>query len=146
MKTVKMASPKVRAVHVPASGRCRFICYLSIEKIIEGEPKNAAMAAFAADPFLKYVVVVDQDVNILNDEEVLHAIATRVRADTDMFMVTYAKGSPLDPAPYDPAAGSHLGTKMGIDAPRKANYPEEIRAPGPAQSTMVGYFPVRGST
>ena len=77
MKMVKMASPKVRAVHVPASGRCRFICYVSIEKIIEGEPKNAAMAAFAADPFLKYVVVVDQDVNILNDEEVLHAIATQ---------------------------------------------------------------------
>src|SRR5256886_10951617 len=86
MKTVKMVSPKVRAVQVPASGRCRFICYLSIEKIIEGEPKNAAMAAFAANPFLKYVVVVDQDVNILNDEEVLHVIATRVRADTDMFM------------------------------------------------------------
>ena len=140
MKTVKMASPKVRAVHVPASGRCRFICYLSIEKIIEGEPKNAAMAAFAADPFLKYVVVVDQDVNILNDEEVLHAIATRVRADTDMFMVTHAKGSPLDPASYDPAAGSHLVTKMGIDATRKANYPEEIRVPGSDNIKLEDYF------
>ena len=135
MKTVKMASPKVRAVHVPASGRCRFICYVSIEKIIEGEPKNAAMAAFAADPFLKYVVVVDQDVNILNDEEVLHAIATRVRADTDIFMVTHAKGSPLDPASYDPAAGSHLVTKMGIDATRKSNYPEEIKVPVPTTSS-----------
>jgi 2,5-furandicarboxylate decarboxylase 1 len=141
MKTVKLASPKVRAVHVPASGRCRFICYLSIEKIIEGEPKNAAMAAFAADPFLKYVVVVDQDVNILNDEEVLHAIATRVRADTDIFMVTYAKGSPLDPASYDPAGGSHLVTKMGIDATRKANYPEEIRVPGSDDIKLEDYFP-----
>ncbi|MGE5817297.1 MAG: UbiD family decarboxylase, partial [Deltaproteobacteria bacterium] len=141
MKTVKMASPKVRAVHVPASGRCRFICYLSIEKIIEGEPKNAAMAAFAADPFLKYVVVVDQDVNILNDEEVLHAIATRVRADTDIFMVTYAKGSPLDPASYDPAGGSHLVTKMGIDATRKSNYPEEIKVPGADDIKLEDYFP-----
>ena len=141
MKTVKMASPKVRAVHVPTSGRCRFICYVAIEKIIEGEPKNAAMAAFAADPFLKYVVVVDQDVNILNDEEVLHAIATRVRADTDMFTVTYAKGSPLDPASYDPAGGSHLVTKMGIDATRKANYPEEIRVPGSDEIKLEDYFP-----
>jgi 2,5-furandicarboxylate decarboxylase 1 len=40
LKTVKIASPKVRAVHVPASGRCRFICYVSIEKIIEGDPKT----------------------------------------------------------------------------------------------------------
>src|ERR1051325_7573988 len=141
MKTVKLASPKVRAVHVPTSGRCRFICYISIEKIIEGEPKNAAMAAFAADPFLKYVVVVDQDVNILNDEEVLHAIATRVRADTDTFMVTYAKGSPLDPASYDPAGGSHLVTKMGIDATRKANYPDEIRVPGSDEIKLEDYFP-----
>ena len=141
LKTVKMAAPKVRAVHVPTSGRCRFICYVSIEKIIEGEPKNAAMAAFAADPFLKYVVVVDQDVNILNDEEVLHAIATRVRADTDIFMVTYAKGSPLDPASYDPAAGSHLVTKMGIDATRKANYPDEIRVPGSENIKLEDYIP-----
>jgi 2,5-furandicarboxylate decarboxylase 1 len=146
LKTVKIASPKVRAVHVPTSGRCRFICYVSIEKIIEGEPKNAAMAAFAADPFLKYVVVVDQDVNILNDEEVLHAIATRVRADTDIFMVTYAKGSPLDPASYDPAAGSHLVTKVGIDATRKANYPEEIRVPGSENIKLEDYFPGWRST
>ncbi len=140
MRTVKLASPKVRAVHMPTSGRCRFICYLAIEKIIEGEPKNAAMAAFAADPFLKYVVVVDQDVNVLSDEEVLHAIATRVRADNDIFMVTYAKGSPLDPASYDPAGGSHLVTKMGIDATRKANYPEEIRVPGSEQIKLEDYF------
>ncbi len=140
-KTVKLASPKVRAVHMPTSGRCRFICYLAIEKIIEGEPKNAAMAAFAADPFLKFVVVVDQDVNVLNDEEVLHAIATRVRADIDIFMVTYAKGSPLDPASYDPAGGSHLVTKMGIDATRKANYPDEIRVPGSDDIKLEDYFP-----
>ncbi|MGH7771232.1 MAG: UbiD family decarboxylase [Candidatus Binatia bacterium] len=146
MKTVKLASPKVKAVHMPTSGRCRFICYLAIEKIIEGEPKNAAMAAFAADPFLKYVVVVDHDVNILNDEEVLHAIATRVRADTDTFMVTYAKGSPLDPASYDPAGGSHLVTKMAIDATRKANYPEEIRVPGSDELNLEDYIPGLCST
>lgn len=141
MKAVKLASPKVRAVHMPPAGRCRFMCYVAIEKIIEGEPKNAAMAAFAVDPFLKYVVVVDEDVNILNDEEVLHAIATRVRADTDIFMVTHAKGSPLDPASYDPARGVHLVTKMGIDATRKANYPEEIRVPGSDEIDLDDYIP-----
>ncbi|MBI4321586.1 MAG: UbiD family decarboxylase [Chloroflexi bacterium] len=129
-KTVSIASPSVKAVYVPPSGRCRFICYIAMEKLIEGDPKNAAMAAFAADPFLKYVVVVDDDVDILNDSDVLHAIATRVRADTDMFMVTHARGSPLDPASYDPGRGSHLVTKMGIDATRKRGYPAEISVPG----------------
>ena len=141
MNTVKLASPKVRAVHMTPAGRCRFICYVAIDKVIEGEAKNAAMAAFAADPFLKYVMVVDHDVNILNDTEVLHAIATRVRADQDVFMVTHAKGSPLDPASYDPAGGSHLVTKVGIDATRKANYPEEIKVPGSDDIDLEDFIP-----
>jgi 2,5-furandicarboxylate decarboxylase 1 len=129
-KTCKIASAGVKAVYVPPSGRCRYICFVAMEKLIEGDPKNVAMAAFAADPFLKYVVVVDDDVNILSDSDVWHAIATRVRADHDTFQVTYSRGSPLDPASYDPAGGSHLVTKMAIDATRKANYPEEISVPG----------------
>jgi 3-polyprenyl-4-hydroxybenzoate decarboxylase len=74
--------------------------------------------------------VVDHDVDIGSDIEVLHAIATRVRTDTDAFMLPYAKGSPFDPASYDPAGSSNLGTRMAIDATRKANYPDEISVPG----------------
>ena len=103
-ETIKIACPTVRAVNVPRAGRYRFICYVAIEKMQEGEAKLAAMAAFVADPFLKFVVVVDHDVDINNDTDVLHAIATRVRADQDTFMVPYAKGSPLDPPPTIPPA------------------------------------------
>jgi 2,5-furandicarboxylate decarboxylase 1 len=139
--TVRIACPTVRAVTVPRSGRYRFICYVAIEKMNEGEAKLAAMAAFVADPFLKFVVVVDHDVDVNNDIDVLHAIATRVRADHDVFMVPYAKGSPLDPASYDPAGGSHLVTKMGIDATRKSNYPDEITVPGFESINMAEYIP-----
>ncbi len=129
-ETVKIACPTVTGVNVPRSGRHRFVCYIAIERMIEGEAKQAAMAAFVADPFLKFAIVVDHDVDIGSDTEVMHAIATRVRADRDVFMVPYSKGSPLDPASYDPAHGSHLVTKLGIDATRKDNYPEEISIPG----------------
>ena len=139
--TVRIACPTVRAVTVPRSGRFRFMCYVAIEKMIEGEAKQAAMAAFVADPFLKFVVVVDHDVDIDNDTDVLHAIATRVRADQDIFMVPYAKGSPLDTASYDPGGGSHLVTKTGIDATRKGNYPEEISVPGCDAIDMADYIP-----
>ncbi|MGE0037883.1 MAG: UbiD family decarboxylase [Xanthobacteraceae bacterium] len=139
--TVKIACPTVRSVTVPRSGRFRFICYVAIEKMNQGEAKLAAMAAFVADPFLKFVVVVDHDVDISNDTDVLHAIATRVRADQDVFMVPYAKGSPLDPASYDPAGGSCLVTKMGVDATRKANYPDEISVPGFEDIDLADYIP-----
>ena len=138
---VRIACPTVRAVAVPRSGRYRFSCYVAIETMHEGEAKLAAMAAFVADSFLKFVVVVDHDVDIEQDGDVLHAIATRVRADHDIFMVPYAKGSPLDPASYDPAAGSHLVTKMGIDATRKSNYPDEISVPGAESINMADYIP-----
>jgi len=45
-------------------------------------------------------------------------------------VVGHARGSPLDPASYDPRGGSHLVTKVGIDATRKEDYPEEISTPG----------------
>ena len=139
-ETVKIASPKVRAVAMPRAGRYRFICYVAIEQLIEGEAKQAAMAAFVADPFLKFVVVVDHDVDVANDTEVLHAIATRVRGDHDIFMVPYAKGSPLDPASYDPAGGSHIVTKVGIDATRKSNYPDEIMVPGADEINLADFI------
>lgn len=140
-QTVKIACPTVRKVAMPRAGRFRFICYVAIERMIEGEAKQAAMAAFVADPFLKFVVVVDHDVDVENDTDVLHAIATRVRADRDVFTVPYAKGSPLDPASYDPAGGSHLVTKMGIDATRKDNYPDEISVPGYREIDMDQLIP-----
>jgi len=138
--TVKIACPTVTAVSVPRSGRHRFVCYIAIKRMMEGEAKLAAMAAFVADPFLKFAVVVDHDVDVHSDTEVVHAIATRVRADRDVFMVPYSKGSPLDPASYDPAGGSHLVTKMGIDATRKDNYPAEISVPGAADINLADFI------
>jgi 2,5-furandicarboxylate decarboxylase 1 len=140
LRTVQIASPTVTAVNMPLSGRCRYICYVAMDKMIEGDPKNVAMAAFAADSFLKYVFVVDSDVDIMNDGEVLHAVATRLRADTDAFVVKSSRGSPLDPASYDPGGGSHLVTKVGIDATRKANYPEEISVPGTDEINLDDYL------
>jgi 2,5-furandicarboxylate decarboxylase 1 len=138
--TVKIACPTVSAVSMPRAGRYRFMCYVAIETMIEGEAKQAAMAAFVADPFLKFVVVVDHDVDITSDTEVLHAISTRVRGDHDIFMVPYAKGSPLDPASYDPKGGSHIVTKVGIDATRKSNYPAEISVPGADEINLADYI------
>ncbi len=139
-RVCRSTSGGVRAVYVPPSGRGRFICYVQMEKLIEGDPKNVAMAAFSADPFLKYVVVVDEDVDITSDSDVWHAIATRVRFDYDAFEVTYSRGSPLDPASYDPAGGSHLVTKVGIDATRKANYQPELFTPGVDKIELDEYF------
>lgn len=126
-KNVRGACPSVRDVYMPPSGCCRFTCYISIRKRHEGEAKNAIAAAIASDAFIKYIVVVDDDVNIFNDEAVLQAIATRLHPDEDAFMMRGAKGHPLDPT----ARKGYLVTKIGIDATKPlTNYPETVRVPG----------------
>ena len=143
LRTARIASPNVTAVNMPLSGRCRFICYAAMHKMVEGEPKNVAMAIFASDPYVKFVFVVDDDVDIMDDSAVMHAVATRLRADTDVFVVKNARGSPLDPASYDPRGGSHLVTKVGIDATRKVNRLEEIVVPGVDKINLADYLKLK---
>ena len=136
-RMVRAACPTVRDVYMPPAGCCRFICVISIEKSLEGEPKNVACAAFAADPMIRYAVVVDHDVNIFDDSEVLKAIALRTRQDS-YFVIPRAKGHPTDPV----AVEGHLMTKVGIDATRPlSGYPQEIAVPGADRVRLADYLP-----
>jgi 2,5-furandicarboxylate decarboxylase 1 len=93
-KTAKMACPTVQDVYMPPSGCCRLTCFVSIKKRHEGEAKNVIAAVIASDPFIKYIVVVDDDVNIFDDSSVIRAIATRLKPERDAFMITNAKATP----------------------------------------------------
>ena len=55
--------PTVKAVHFPMSGACRFNCYISIDKKVDGETKQAALAALGGCDFVKHVIVVDADID-----------------------------------------------------------------------------------
>ncbi|MBA7555900.1 Gallate decarboxylase [subsurface metagenome] len=93
---------------------------VQIRKEGEGEAKNAIIAAFAAHPGLKSVVVVDTDIDIFDPKDVEYAIATRVRWNEDVVFIPRARGSSLDPS-----SKNGLTTKMGIDATKE--YGEEKR-------------------
>ncbi|WP_096435160.1 UbiD family decarboxylase [Alteribacter populi] len=109
---VRQVVPGVKAVHVSMGGVARYHAVIQIEKTLEGDGKQAALAAFTGDKDLKHVVVVNHDVDIFDPEDVEWAIATRVQADQDVFIVPGANGSPLE--------ASHnmrgVTAKMGIDA------------------------------
>ena len=119
--------PTVKAVHFPMSGSCRFNCYISIDKKVDGETKQAALAALGGCDFVKHVVVVDGDINIYNEEEVMWATATRVQADQDVDIIKNVKGNTLDPSQTD----NIMTTKMIIDATRPVQRPFEARVAVP---------------
>ncbi len=69
------------------------------------------MLLLGLDPYLKFVVAVDEDVNVFDEEEVLWAMATRFQADTDMFMVPNVFCNRLDPSSRDGRSA-----KLALDA------------------------------
>lgn len=101
---------KVKNVLMTTGGRCYFHAIVQIEKVTEGDGKNAIIAALSANPSLKGVIVVDDDIDIYNFEDVEYAIATRFQADRDLVVIEGARGSSLDPSSDGKTA------KWGIDA------------------------------
>jgi 2,5-furandicarboxylate decarboxylase 1 len=110
-RAVRAMVPSVRAVRVPAP----FTCYVSIEQRLLGQAKNAIMAVFGADLYMKRVVVVDHDVDVFDDRQMTWALATRCQPDRDITVVTHARGSDLDPSTKEDG----YTAKWGVDATAK---------------------------
>lgn len=115
LNTLRRNLPNVRAVHVPHTTCGAFMVFISMKKTAAGEPQMAVMATLGTEFYTKYVIVVDDDVDVFDVNDVMWAVATRVRADDDIFFIKGAKSAILDPT-SDPK--TFTVTKMGIDATR----------------------------
>ena len=126
---IKGVVPTVKAIHFAISGSCRFNCYISIDKKVEGETKQAALMAMAQCDFVKNAIVVDADIDPFNEQEVMWAVATRVQPAEDIDIIRNIKGSMLDPSIMHDTKGSKMiidATKP-VDRPfaRRVNVPDE---------------------
>jgi 2,5-furandicarboxylate decarboxylase 1 len=115
LNALKRNLPNVKAVHVPHTTCGAFMAVIAMKKTAEGEPQMAMMATMGTELYTKYVIVVDEDIDIFDMNDVMWAIATRVRAEKDITFVHGAKSAILDPT-SDPQ--TFTLTKMGIDATR----------------------------
>ncbi|OWT33480.1 hypothetical protein BGI41_02145 [Methanobrevibacter sp. 87.7] len=116
-KHVKNTVPTVQNVALTEGGCCWLHAVVQIKKQTQGDGKNVLMAALSAHPSLKHCVVVDEDIDLFNPEDVEYAIATRVKGDEDLMIVTNARGSSLDPK----ALPDGTTTKIGVDATKDIN-------------------------
>ncbi len=125
-KRVKEVVAGARGVNLPVSGRSGFHAYVQIEKFAEGDQMHAALAA-ATIGHTKFIVVVDEDIDIFDEEEVWMAISTRVQADRDVQVVSNVRGSPLDPS----NVGKSDHATLIIDATKPLGKPfaERVRVP-----------------
>ncbi|MDI9642203.1 MAG: UbiD family decarboxylase [Archaeoglobaceae archaeon] len=111
---------KVKNVATTTGSRNYFHAVVQIEKKTEGDAKNAILAALSANPSLKGVIVVDEDIDPFSYEDLDYAIATRFQADRDLVIVKGARGSSLDPS------ADETTTKWGIDATKPLKRAKEF--------------------
>ncbi|MCP1673398.1 UbiD family decarboxylase [Natronocella acetinitrilica] len=107
---MKEMLPAIHSINYPRSGT-HFHAYVSIKKTAEGQANHALTLLMGLDPYVKFAVAVDDDIDVFDEQEVLWALATRFQADTDLFVIPNGFCNQLDPS-------SRNGTsaKLGLDA------------------------------
>lgn len=127
LKHVRHVSDQVVGLHIPPYGG-GFLAIVAINKTNPGQPRNVAMAAFAAHVNVKWCIVVDPDVDIYDSADVLWALNTRVDWRQDIFLVPGAQGHEMDPT----ADSRGVHTKIGVDATSakgRRDYTGRVRYP-----------------
>ncbi|MGO4889873.1 UbiD family decarboxylase [Anaerobacillus sp. MEB173] len=84
---IRAAVPRVKEVFITEGGMGRSHCVVSLSKPRAGEGQKAAFAAFAHCNLIKQVTVVDDDIDISDAVDVEWALAARMKAHRDIFIV-----------------------------------------------------------
>ena len=140
-EAIKNVVPTTKAVCLTNGGSNWLDAVVQIDKRLEGEPKNALIAAFASHPSLKIATVVDEDIDPTDPVAVEYAISTRCQADKGFMIVTNVKGSSLDPSSDQQ---NLVTTKVGIDATSTLLKPKErfeiAKIPGQEKIKISDYL------
>jgi 2,5-furandicarboxylate decarboxylase 1 len=113
-KVLQSAVPIIVDAEMTAGGLHRFHAVLQVRKTTaqhEGLQRNAILAAFGALKDLDLIIVVDEDIDIRNPHEIEYALATRMEASRDLFVVPAARGHE-----YVRIGQNGIRAKVGIDA------------------------------
>jgi 4-hydroxy-3-polyprenylbenzoate decarboxylase len=110
--------PEITDFYLPPEGCSYRMAIVSIRKQYPGHAKRVMFGIWSflrQFMYTKFIVVVDEDVNIRDWKEVIWAITTRMDASRDTTLIDHTPIDYLDFA--SPVAG--LGSKMGLDATNK---------------------------
>jgi len=132
LRHLQATMPHVKAVCLPEGGCCRFNAVVQIDKKHEADGMAAILGTLSpteASYDIKWVIVVDKDIDPFDHLKVSWAMATRSQWDRDLLII------PRLPMALDPSAinrtpeavrntGEVLSTKSGLDATIPFDQPE----------------------
>lgn len=114
---LRMLQPEVADFAMPAAGWFQGMAVASIRKTYPGQARKVMMGLWGTGQLAltKFLVVVDDDVDVHDHNAVVWAVTTRADPARDTVIIDRAPTDTLDPASPLP----NLGSKMGIDATQK---------------------------
>ncbi len=110
--------PEITDFHLPPEGCSYRMAVVQIRKAYPGHARRVMMGVWShlrQFMYTKFIVVVDEDVDVRDWREVIWAMTTRMDPARDTMMV---EATPIDYLDFaSPVSG--LGSKMGLDATNK---------------------------
>ena len=130
---LKRQFPSVKKVAIPPCGGVSFYVVVAIKQRYAGEAKHVILSALSNNIRPKWVVVVDEDVNVHDLNDVNWAMSFHVRPKEDIVIVDNVPAGPLDPSVGESGnLTSRLSSAVGVDATRPYGepFPEMVEVPG----------------
>jgi len=133
--------PEIVDFFLPMEGLSYKLAVIAIDKAYPGQAKRAAMAFWSALPqftYTKFVVVVDQSINIRDPRQVIWAISALVDPQRDLFVLENTPFDTLDFASEQLGLGGRLAidatTKVGPE--RQHPWGEPLRRPAELETQL----------
>jgi 4-hydroxy-3-polyprenylbenzoate decarboxylase len=131
LPVVRLVLPEIVDMNLPMEGIFINVGIISIRKSYPGHPRKVMHALWGLGQlmFTRYVILVDQDVNVHDLREVLYRVALQADPERDLELVH----GPVDQLSISNPV-PNFGAKVGIDATKKSAaegfprpWPDEIR-------------------
>ncbi len=118
LPSLQLQFPEVQDFSLPMEAVSYRIAVVSIKKQFPGHARRIMMGIWGMLKqfmYVKYIIVVDDDINVHDWNDVVWAISTRVDPKRDTMII---EGTPIDYLDFSSPV-AELGSKMGIDATMK---------------------------
>lgn len=127
-ENLRKVFPEVTAVSLPDWGGVQYAAVVALKQRYKGQARHLILTALGDSSRPKWVIVVDDDVDVHDAERVMWAAITRSQPSEDTIIVPGVAGGPLDPS----APEKEVISLMGLDATRPfgVDFPEVCRVPG----------------
>lgn len=127
LDSLRLRFPFVTGITRPADLARDFWGIVQVERtrMRPGGVRNVMLAMTYLMPRLKFIVAVDDDIDLFNTMDVFWAISTRVDPGRDTFTVPGTSAGPIDPSSYE----FGITSKLFIDATKKAHFRGVTSAP-----------------